>query len=177
MDANLDALRLSRIDIAEVTRAPDEFQEFYEQHRLLIARAVGLTVGDPHLGVDATTDAMVAAYQRWGRVRRYGNPAGWVYRVAVNRARGWQRTARRRRTDPSPIPDRAVVDPEVGDPTIGEALAELTIDQRAVVVLRLYLDWSTDQVAAALDVAPGTVKSRLARALVQLHARLPEDRP
>jgi len=56
-----------------------------------------------------------------------------------------------------------------------DALAQLSIEHRSVVVLRFYFDWTVDQTAEALDIAPGTVKSRLARALPLLRSYLGED--
>ena len=60
----------------------------------------------------------------------------------------------------------------MADPAIAAAIARLPLDQRSVVVLRYYLDWSTEEVAEALGVAPGTVKSRLHRALRRLESSL-----
>jgi RNA polymerase sigma-70 factor (ECF subfamily) len=60
----------------------------------------------------------------------------------------------------------------VGEPAVAAALAELNVDQRAVVVCRFLLDWSVDETAAALGVRPGTVQSRLHRAVHQLQSRL-----
>jgi len=60
------------------------------------------------------------------------------------------------------------------DAQLVAALGQLSIDHRTVVVGRYYLDWSEAQLAEALDVAPGTVKSRLSRALIQL-SNLMED--
>lgn len=51
-------------------------------------------------------------------------------------------------------------------------MSALPYDQRAVVVLRLVEDWSEREVAVALEIATGTVKSRLSRALVKLRQEL-----
>jgi RNA polymerase sigma-70 factor (ECF subfamily) len=51
----------------------------------------------------------------------------------------------------------------------------LSTSQRAVVVLRFHLDWSLEQIAAALGVPVGTVKSRLHRALSSLRETLGGD--
>jgi RNA polymerase sigma-70 factor (ECF subfamily) len=58
------------------------------------------------------------------------------------------------------------------DPAIGAALAELSIEQRAVVICRLLIGYSEAQTATALGLRPGTVKSRLARATTRLQALL-----
>jgi RNA polymerase sigma factor (sigma-70 family) len=95
------------------------------------------------------------------------NPAGWVYRVAVNLGYRGRRTALERRRPVLPDRDRADTD-EVADPAIARALAALPLDQREVIVLRFHLDWSVDAIADALGCPSGTVKSRLHRGLQRL---------
>jgi RNA polymerase sigma-70 factor (ECF subfamily) len=114
---------------------------------------------------------MVRAYERWSTVREYDSPAGWTYRVGLNWARSVLR--RRRRRDRLPLFDPGTTtQPELGEPAVVRALAALNDDQRAVVVCRFLLDWSVEETAAALGVRPGTVQSRLHRAVHQLQARL-----
>ena len=55
---------------------------------------------------------------------------------------------------------------------VAKALAKLSDNHRAIVVGRYYLDWSEAELAAAFDLAPGTVKSRLSRALTNLQQHL-----
>ncbi|MFP3883758.1 MAG: RNA polymerase sigma factor, partial [Actinomycetota bacterium] len=69
-------------------------------------------------------------------------------------------------------PQEAVWQPPVPDPEVFRAVSSLPYDQRAVVVLRLVKDWSVENVAEALDIPPGTVKSRLSRALNRLREEL-----
>jgi len=69
--------------------------------------------------------------------------------------------------------DRAVggeVDGAVADAEPWAAVARLPIKQRAVLVLRFYLDCSLEWIAEALEIPPGTVKSRLHRALEALES-------
>lgn len=150
------------------------FDAFYTAHHAPIARALSLTLGDNDLGNEATDEAMTRAYQRWSTVQTYDNPQGWVYRVGLNWARSFLR--KRKRVQPSIyIQDIGVEDAPVKDPALARALTTLDDKQRAVVVLRYFLDWSVEDTAAALDVAPGTVKSRLHRALAQLQQQLADD--
>ncbi|MFV1962322.1 MAG: sigma factor-like helix-turn-helix DNA-binding protein, partial [Acidimicrobiia bacterium] len=58
------------------------------------------------------------------------------------------------------------------DPDLHRALVHLNMGQRAVVVLRYLLDWSEEDVALALEIPKGTVKSRLNRALAKLREEL-----
>jgi RNA polymerase sigma-70 factor (ECF subfamily) len=117
---------------------------------------------------------MLRAYARWSVVRRYGNPAGWVYRVGLNWATSWWRKVRRERigivTHPAAAgqPDPSAIAAQV-------AMARLPASYRAVVVCRILLDLSTADTAQVLGVAEGTVKSRLSRGLEILRAALSED--
>jgi RNA polymerase sigma-70 factor (ECF subfamily) len=147
------------------------FDEFYAVHYAPVVRALALTIGDADLAAEATDEAMVRAYQRWHQVSGYASPGGWVYRVGLNWARSVLR--RRRRGQRLPVYDPPPVGaPVAGEPAVAEALAALNVDQRAVVVCRFLLDWSVEETAAALGVRPGTVQSRLHRAVQQLQSRL-----
>ncbi len=135
-----------------------EFDDFYSSHRDRIVRALALTVGDVHLAAEATDEAMVRAFERWKKISGYANPGGWVYRVGLN----WARSRLRRRQ--VVVTAAAVFDDPIGSPEVVEALQKLSEDHRAVVVLRYYLDYPLQQIAETLDIALGTVKSRLHRA-------------
>jgi RNA polymerase sigma-70 factor (ECF subfamily) len=171
-DPGADDLPEESIDLTIVdTDTPRDFETFYRDAYADIARALTATLGDFDLAQEATDEAMVRAYVRWDKIRAYDNPGGWVYRVGLN----WARSARRRLTRALPFHERRIVDPPATDPAHFAALADLDISLRAVVVCRLLLDWSVDQTAAALKLKPGTVKSRLHRAIAQLERTLGED--
>ena len=55
---------------------------------------------------------------------------------------------------------------------VERSMNDLTLDHRAVIVLRFYLDLSVDEVARILDIPPGTVKSRIHRGLGVLRAHM-----
>ncbi len=145
------------------------FTEFYRESRTQVARALALTLGDVDLAAEATDEAMTRAYQRWDHVQRLANPGGWVYRVGLNWARS---VLRRRRLNRQLLYEPSAGAADIGEPAVHRALAELSVDHRAVVVCRHLLGWSLEQTAEALGAPPGTVKSRLNRANQQLAARL-----
>lgn len=149
---------------------PREFDEFYRGYYPEVARALSLSLGDAALGVEAADEAMTRAYQRWSAVRDYRNAPGWVYRVGINWARSWLRKLRREHI--GVFTDRPYEDPTGTEPALDRALAEMPVRQRAVLVLRYYLDWSIEDIADALGIPKGTVKSRLHRGLEQLERRL-----
>jgi RNA polymerase sigma factor (sigma-70 family) len=149
------------------------FDEFFTAHHAEMVRALSLALGDVELGRDAASEGFARALQRWGTVSRYANPGGWVYRVGLNWARSrWRRL---RRESSGEIVDHAAASIAPRDLTLFAALQRLSADHRAVVVGRYYLDWSEAQLAAALDIASGTVKSRLSRGLAQLADLLEDD--
>lgn len=151
------------------------FEAFYRRERPGLYRSLALTLGDADLAAEAVDEAMTRACQRWGRVRRYDNPAGWVYRVGLN----WAISRIRKRTREVQVPAlHAVAETPVDggyampDEQLQEALAALPDKQRAAVVLRYHLDWSIEQIATAVDAPAGTVKSRLHRAVAAMRDEL-----
>lgn len=152
-------------------RPRSDFETFYASGRDEVYRTLAVTLRNSELAREATDEAMVRAYSRWSKVRYYENPSGWVYRVAYNWA-----LDRLRRAEP-PIEDFAGRDLEesLPRPDLARALDSLPVDQRAVVVLRVVHDWSEDDVAYALDIPVGTVKSRLSRALQTLRTEVEDE--
>lgn len=143
---------------------PSTFEAFYRRHHHEIYRVLAVALRDHHLAAEATDEAMARAFQHWRSVAGGSNPPGWVYRVAYNYAIDRLRRRRRR----TPAVDPVVWQPEASRPDLTAALSRLPVEQRAVVVMRCMYDWSEAQVAEALGIAAGTVKSRLARALEHL---------
>jgi RNA polymerase sigma-70 factor (ECF subfamily) len=149
------------------------FDAFFREHHTQMVRALGLTLGDADLGRDAAAEGFARALQRWSKVAEYANPAGWVYRVGLNWARSRRRRSGRERLGLAIDAAAPPVPPRDGE--LMRALLELSVDHRTVVVGRYYLDWSEAQLAAALGIAPGTVKSRLSRALAHLAEALQQS--
>ena len=149
----------------------EAFEAFYQAESESMFRALTIALGNRDLAQEATDEGFVRAYQHWRKISNYDNPAGWVYRVSLNWAR-----SRLRKTK------REVVTDEVRDaamtwgtdPDLADALQRLPLEFRSVVVLRYLQQWSTAEVAEALDLPSGTVKSRLSRALDQLKSMLEE---
>ena len=146
---------------------PDRFEDFYRAEWDSVYRPLVATLGDPHLARDAAAEAMARAYQRWSKVRTYSNPQGWVYRVGLNWARSRFRKQRREVLSEN-LPARSSSRDEIDLDDMEKALRALPLDQRAVVVLRYYMDWSQEEIAGALGIPVGTVKSRIHRGLRRL---------
>lgn len=155
------------------TLPTSSFETFYAEERTRLGRAVALVLGDADLAAEATDEAFVRAYERWGSVSS-GNAAGWVYRVAMNWALSVLRRRKLARNLLYERPENPVVTVE---PAVHEALAELDPKHRSVVVCRHLLGWSVAETATALKIREGTVKSRLSRANRILQIRLDHLHP
>lgn len=151
----------------------DGFDQFYRDNWDAIYRTVALTIRDADLAREAVDEAMVRALANWRQLRSGANPSGWVYRTAFNWAvdqiRRRNRDSQRQRLNRD-----AHWDPDTSRPDLTEKINRLTFDQRAVLVLRVVNDWSEEDVANALDIPVGTVKSRLSRALEVLRLEVEE---
>jgi RNA polymerase sigma factor (sigma-70 family) len=145
----------------------DNFEAVWRRDRDGLRRALTLSLGDAPLASEAVDEAFTRAYARWSRVSQLDDPAAWIHRVAMNWATSWLRKRRLRPVRPAEELDTASLDVPA-DRSVLAAIEALPTSQRAVAVLRFYLDWEVPRIASALDVPPGTVKSRLHRALSRL---------
>ena len=143
------------------------FDGFHRKHRDRLYRALALATRDPDTAAEAVDEAMARAAARWDVVGSYDCPEGWVYRVALN----WARSVFRRRKHRSTLTGGGPTWDVLPDPDVSRAVERLPHGFRVVIVARYYLDWSIPQIAEALDLPAGTVKSRLHRA----HDRLAHD--
>jgi DNA-directed RNA polymerase specialized sigma24 family protein len=159
--------------VAAETQVGADFETFYRTDADRLRRALAVTIGDPQVAAEAVDEAMTRALARWGHVRQLASPSGWVYRVGLN----WSISRWRRRRREAPLDDLHgyLHGPDPSGAAVAMALRTLPVDQRAVIVCRTLLEYSTAETAAALDVPEGTVKSRLARGLAALRAALQED--
>lgn len=152
----------------------EEFTLFYEEWRSSIRRCLALALGDVGLADEAVDEAMTRALTHWEKVSGYDRPEAWLYRVGLNWARGVFRKRRYELLSDLEPSLQSSYDP-LPDPDLIEALGRLSLKLRSVVVARYYLDFSTVEVAEALEIPEGTVKSRLSRALKRLGRELEES--
>jgi len=153
-------------------QADDDFRAFMHGRWQAMVRLAYALTGDRGHAEDLAQTAFARAYASWRRVSRAGNPEAYVRRIVINE----NRNRFRKRRVPEHLTDRvpdpgALADPagEHDDrPALLAALAALGPRQRAVVVLRYWLDMTEAETAAALGCSAGTVKSQASRALVRL---------
>ncbi len=150
---------------------------------------------DPEEARDLTQEVFLQAFRNIGGFRGEADLRTWLYRIAVNQARNRWRWWKRRRRDrtvsldapagddttaplSSSLPARDGGDPEQQtlarerERALLAALHSLARPYREVVLLRDIEGLSYEDVAVALDINIGTVKSRLSRARAELRRRL-----
>ncbi len=119
---------------------------------------------------DIVQDAFERAFAALSRFDTSRPFAPWLHRIVVNRALDLLRSERRLvgidAAGQLTAPDQ--VEAAQGDHALLESVARLSPQRRVVVVLRYGLGYQPQQIAAILELPPGTVHSRLARALEDL---------
>src|SRR5919202_7123143 len=153
-------------------------EALFRHHWPRAYRAAYLVVHDSAAAEDIAQEAFLAAVRSLDRFDRRRPFGPWLHRIVVNRAIDWSR-ARALRREAGDAPLGIVAAPERPDnPHAGSlagALASLSPEHRAVIVLRHLLEYTPGEIAALLDLPRGTVNSRLRRGLDELAARLGED--
>ena len=144
-------------------------------------RAAYLVVHNGAAAEDIAQEAFLSAIRALDTFDRRRPFGPWLHRIVVNRAIDWTRarTLRHEVGDEqlavTPARANAPTD-ELGEGTMA-ALASLSPDHRAVVVLRYVLDYSPGEIADLLELPRGTVNSRLRRGLDALQEHVVEEEP
>ena len=149
----------------------EQFREFMRgRWPAMVRLAYGLT-GDLGHAEDVAQAAFARAYASWARVAGTGDPDAYVRRIVINcnNSRFRKRRVAESLVDavPEPLPQPAG-DPLGDNEALLRALRRLGPRQRAVIVLRFWMDMSEAETAAALNCSVGTVKSQASRALAAL---------
>jgi RNA polymerase sigma-70 factor (ECF subfamily) len=162
-------------------RGPEE--QLAELYAAACPRLVGyLTVltGNRADAEEVAQETFVQALRHWRRIRAYDDPTAWLYRVATRLAisRGRRSQVARRGLARLQAGAQEHDTPAIGTDglDLDRAMASLTPEHRAVLLLHHLEDLSVAEVARAVDLAEGTVKSRLARARAALMPLLDDPR-
>jgi len=154
--------------------------ELYSLHYQALVRLAVLLVRDVPTAEDVVQDSFVAMHTGWQRLRDAENGLAYLRQAVVNRSR-------------SVLRHRTVVDKNLQKPppdmpsaehgalvllersAVVAELRKLPVRQREAIVLRFYTDFSEAEVAAAMGISRGTVKSHTARGMAALRAELKQD--
>jgi RNA polymerase sigma-70 factor (ECF subfamily) len=174
---------LQDVELARLAREGDvhAYGELVERYQEVAFRTAWLITRSTADAEDAAQEAFVKAFYAIGRFRAGEAFRPWVLRIVANEAKNRRRSAGRRerlavrlagergRGDAAPSPETAAVEVERRDDLLA-ALDRLPERDRIVVAYRYLLELSEAETAEALGIRPGTVKSRLSRALGRLRA-------
>ena len=149
-----------------------DLEALFRTHWPRAFRAAYLVTHDAAAAEDIAQESFLAAIRALDRFDRRRPFGPWLHRIVVNRAIDWTR-ARRLRGEIELTEWAASVDPPdtPGGETLA-ALARLTPEHRAVIVMRYVLELTPGEIADALDLPRGTVNSRLRRGLDALGEEL-----
>ena len=162
------------------------YARLLECHQPVAFRAAYMVTGSVAEAEDATQDACVKAWLALGRFRDEAAFRPWLVRIALNEARNRRRGAGRREglalrfaDEPVNAPAAASAESEAlaaeERAQLAAAVGRLREDDQLVIAARYFIGLSEAEAAVALSVRPGTVKSRLSRALERLRAELEGD--
>jgi RNA polymerase sigma factor (sigma-70 family) len=167
--------------IVDSLRRPERFGEIFDRHFQAVHRYLARRVGAQQAD-DLASSTFVIAFERRRRFRSdCATALPWLLGIATNllheRRRAGAReldTLNRFSSDAS----RAAQDAAEDDSAellaaVADALTQMDSEQRDVLLLYAWADLSYDEIAKALHVPIGTVRSRLSRARRQLRSHLP----
>ena len=176
--------RFGGMDQELVVRAQHGDQRAFEaltaNHHPRLFRVAHGILGDPHLAEDATQQAFLDIWRNIPRLRDPDKFEGWSYRLLVHACYA---EARHKPDwvdlDRVPVGQEPITDEAYGivleRDRLEHAFRRLSLDHRAVIVLRYLLDMAPEQVAETLGIPRRTVYSRLKRAMPALRAALEAD--
>jgi RNA polymerase sigma factor (sigma-70 family) len=162
------------------------YEELVRTYQGIAFRTAWLVAGNAADAEEAAQDGFVKAYRALWRFRTGAPFKPWLLRIVTNEARNRRRAAGRREAlalrasgeavsgDAAPSPESALLGAERRGELLS-AVNRLEEHHRRAIAYRYFLDLSEEETAAVLGCRPGTVKSRLARALERLRAELGEE--
>lgn len=165
--------------IAGSRTEPAMFSEIFDRHHRELYRYLRSRVG-AELAADLAAETFVTAFARRGAYRAETPDARpWLYGIAHNLLRNHKRHEQRRLAayarhgaeplaDPAALAEFSLADARADGGRLARVLAKMPAGDRDVLLLFAWADMSYAEVAQALDIPVGTVRSRLNRARRQL---------
>lgn len=176
-DRGRDERRLIR---AAQQGSEEAIERLFRSHWPRAHRAAFLVVRDAAAAEDIAQESFLAAIRALDRFDRRRPFGPWLHRIVVNRAIDWSRARSLRRevaqpADPADPSEQEGAAWQHYSADLELALWDLSVEQRAVVVLRYLLDYTPGEIARMLELPRGTVNSRLRRALDRLADAIAEE--
>jgi RNA polymerase sigma-70 factor (sigma-E family) len=154
--------------------------ELYSVHYRALVRLAALLVRDTPTAEEVVQDAFVAMHGGWQRLRDAENALAYLRQAVVNRSRSVlrHRTVVDKNLQKAP-PDMPSAEHgalvQLERSAVVDALRKLPARQREALVLRYYADFSEAEIASAMKISRGAVKSHTARGMAALRAELEQE--
>lgn len=163
----------------------DAYAQLVERYQTMVASLAERTTHRPEWVEDLTQEAFLSAFQNLSKFRKNSRFTTWLYRITVNTCFEALRkeNAQKRRVDQisldnhnlpdslivgsAPNGERIVLDREL-QVRVRDSLNRLTPNSKVILTLRYLEELSTGEVAEVLEIAVGTVRSRLYYARLEL---------
>jgi RNA polymerase sigma-70 factor (sigma-E family) len=166
----------------EAPDADDALTALYAAHYRRLVRIAALLLDDYSLSEEVVQDAYVKMHGSWRRIREPEAAEAYLRTTVLNLARS--RLRRRMvaaKHAPKPLPDAPSAEhgalEQLERDRVIRALHSLPPRQRECLVLRYYADMSEAQIAEAMGISAGAVKSHASRGMGALRTALLEERP
>ncbi len=170
--------------LIELARQGDHaaFEQLVDRYQKPVYHQALRLLSNPEDAADVTQEVFLKVWKGLPVFRGASSFATWLYRLTDNAAIDLLRREKKRRSDasldddegsltlppdPAPTPHRAVERKELQQ-ALSNGLAQLTEEHRSVLVMREVNGLSYEEIGRVLDLTPGTVKSRIARARTAL---------
>jgi RNA polymerase sigma-70 factor (sigma-E family) len=159
--------------------ADEAIEQLYAAHWRQLVRLSVLLVRDTGAAEEIVQDAFVAVHGRWSKLRDPDRALAYLRQAVVNRSRSALRhravverhVARERPVTDAPGADESVI-VTARRTAVLDAMRALPQRQREVLALRYYLDLSEAEIADALGISRGAVKSHASRGSAALRELL-----
>jgi RNA polymerase sigma-70 factor (ECF subfamily) len=171
------------------------FDQIVSRYKDMVYNLALRLLGKREEALDISQEVFFQVYRKLGSFRRDASLRTWIYRIVINRAKNSQRWWRRRESEMTAIaveeaerdnpwvlsaslktsemdaPDEVLQRKELGE-ILHHAISALPFDQRTILLLKEIDGLSYEEISQTLNLALGTVKSRLARARKALRGKL-----
>jgi RNA polymerase sigma-70 factor (ECF subfamily) len=150
------------------------FTELVDRYQKTVFNTALRIVGDPEEAEDVAQSAFLKAYEKLDSYKPQFRFFSWIYRITVNESLNVLRYRKhfQRLEDGAAVTEAPVVEVDQSD-RIQDALMDLKLDHRVVVVLKHLQGLSYEEIAQVLGISPSKVRSRLftARNILKVHLR------
>jgi RNA polymerase sigma-70 factor, ECF subfamily len=162
---------------------PGAVQELVDSYGDRLLRSAFSLCGNETEAQDIVQDTLLQAIQSVHRFQGRSTVYTWLHAILLNLTRHYHRDRKRivydddlaAREAPAAEEDPGQLDAGTASSALWQALRQLSADHREVVVLRYYENMKIHQIALALGISQGTVKSRLHYAIGEMQKLLPGE--